>query len=170
MKNIALHWKVIIGLVLGVIWAWFAVSNEELASITMDYIKPLGDIFINLLKLIAVPLVLFSIISGVISLQDVRKLGRMGIKTLAIYLGTTIFAVTLGLIIVNIYGPGEKPDDQLRTENRISYELWLEANPDVERLDDICLSCDPKNAGIVEAVRARSNGDEPNEWVADKLQ
>ena len=63
---------------------------------TLDYIQPLGDIFINILKLIAVPLVLFSIIGGVASLGDVKKLGRLGAKTLGLYLLTTFFAVTLG--------------------------------------------------------------------------
>ncbi|MGY8918192.1 MAG: cation:dicarboxylate symporter family transporter, partial [Flavobacteriales bacterium] len=89
-KGLALHWKVIIGLILGVVYAWMSVRfgwNE----FTLNWIQPFGDIFINLLKLIAVPLVLFSIISGVASLGDMRKLGRMGVKTLAIYLTTTMF-------------------------------------------------------------------------------
>ena len=67
---------------------------------TLNWIQPFGDIFINLLKLIAVPLVLFSIISGVASLGDIKKLGRMGVKTLAIYLSTTMFAVIVGLALV----------------------------------------------------------------------
>ena len=79
MKGLALHWQVIIGLLVGIIYAWLSVTfnwNE----FTLNYIQPFGDIFINLLKLIAVPLVLFSIISGVTSLGDVKKLGRLGPK------------------------------------------------------------------------------------------
>lgn len=171
MKKIALHWQVIIGLVLGTAYAWFAVNapaSYNLPEITTDFIKPLGDIFINLLKLIAVPLVLFSVISGIISLQDVKKLGRMGLKTLGMYLATTMFAVCLGLLVVNIAKPGENVSEELRTERRISYELWLNENPDVQRLDDVCLSCDPANAELVAKVQAAS-GEQPNEWVDDKL-
>ena len=100
-KNLALHWQVIIGLVLGGVYAWFAVANNWI-HFTMDYINPFGNIFINLLKMIAVPLVLFSIISGIISLKDITQLGRMGIKTLCLYLVTTLFSVSLGLVYVNI--------------------------------------------------------------------
>ncbi|HIK66339.1 MAG TPA: dicarboxylate/amino acid:cation symporter, partial [Flavobacteriales bacterium] len=99
-KGLAMHWQVIIGLLLGIVYAWMSIQfgwNE----FTINWIQPFGDIFINLLKLIAVPLVLFSIISGVASLGDMRKLGRMGIKTLALYLTTTMFAVIVGLTLVN---------------------------------------------------------------------
>jgi Na+/H+-dicarboxylate symporter len=73
---------------------------------TADYISPLGTIFINLLKLIAVPLVLASLIVGVTSLNDMAKLSRMGGKTVGIYIVTTIFAITIGLTVVNIIQPG----------------------------------------------------------------
>ncbi|PCJ82939.1 MAG: dicarboxylate/amino acid:cation symporter [Flavobacteriales bacterium] len=167
MKKTPLHTQVIIGLILGTVYAFFAVKFDWV-RFTIDYINPFGDIFINLLKLIAVPLVLFSIISGVISLQDVSKLGRMGLKTLAAYLLTTMFAVSLGLLLVNIFKPGEKVNDTLRKENRISYELWRDANPNVQRLDDICLSCDEANKQLVEQVVQRSD-ELSNDWVADKL-
>lgn len=126
-EGLALHWKVIIGLILGVIYAWMSVEfgwNE----FTLKWIQPFGDIFINLLKLIAVPLVLFSIISGVASLGDMKKLGRMGAKTLAIYLTTTMFAVIVGLTLVNIFQPGTHASETLREDNRIRYELWRDAN------------------------------------------
>ena len=100
-KGLALHWQVIIGLLLGVAYAWASIKygwNE----FTLDWIQPIGTIFINILKLIAVPLVLFSIISGVSSLGDIKKLGRIGVKTLGIYLVTTMFAVVVGLALVNI--------------------------------------------------------------------
>ena len=134
MKKIklALHWQVIIGLVVGTIYAFLSVKYDW-NDFTMDYITPFGVIFINLLKLIAVPLVLFSIISGVVSLKDISKLGRMGAKTLGLYIVTTLFAVTIGLLLVNAFKPGAKADEGLRTENRISYELWQKSTPGVDQ-------------------------------------
>ena len=164
-KGLALHWKVIIGLILGVVYAWMSVRfgwNE----FTLNWIQPFGDIFINLLKLIAVPLVLFSIISGVASLGDMRKLGRMGVKTLAIYLTTTMFAVIVGLALVNVFKPGDYASETLRESNRIRYELWRDAN-DIVRLDEINISLNPELADKVEAIKSESS--EQNEWVSDKL-
>lgn len=165
MKKTALHWQVIIGLLLGTIYAFFAVQNDW-TVFTVHYIKPIGDIFINLLKLIAVPLVLFSIISGVISLGDVKKLGRMGVKALLAYVLTTMFAVSLGLVVVNLIKPGEKTDEKMLVDNRISYELWRDAN-DIRKLDDTCLSCDPANNSLVDDIKARAGS--TNDWVADKM-
>lgn len=165
MKKPALHWQVIIGLLLGTFYAFFAVKFDW-TEFTIDYIKPFGDIFINLLKLIAVPLVLFSIISGVIALGDVQKLGRMGLKTLAAYVLTTMFAVSLGLLVVNIIKPGSKTDQDLLVQNRIGYEIWKQDNA-IQDLDNICLSCEEKNSTYVESQR-KAKG-ETNEWVADKL-
>lgn len=91
MSKLALHWKIIIGLVLGIIWA-FAASALGWNEFTKNWIDPFGVIFIRLLKFIAVPLVLFSIISGISELKDISKLGRLGAKTLGIYLITTISA------------------------------------------------------------------------------
>lgn len=126
MKKIALHWQIIIGLVLGIGWALLS-SKLGWSQFTIDWIAPFGTIFINLLKLIAVPLVLFSIINGVAGIGDPANLGRMGAKTLIAYLLTTIFAVGLGLLLVNIIKPGELIDQQSRIDNRISYELWAES-------------------------------------------
>jgi len=167
-KNLALHWQVIIGLVLGGVYAWFAVANNWI-HFTMDYINPFGNIFINLLKMIAVPLVLFSIISGIISLKDITQLGRMGIKTLCLYLVTTLFSVSLGLVYVNIVKPGENQSLEIRTEKRIEYEIWLSENPHVERVDDINFLSDPNFSEKIAEVRARIKGEEITGWVADKL-
>ena len=168
MKKLGLHWQVMIGLVLGAVYAWFAVTNGW-TKFTMDYINPFGNIFISLLKMIAVPLVLFSIISGVISLKDITKLGRMGIKTLGLYLITTLFAVTLGLVFVNLVKPGEHQNDSIRIENRISYELWLADNPHVQRVDDVRLLDDPKYSQTITEVSARLKGEKFNDWVTDKM-
>lgn len=123
MKKIALHWQIIIGLFLGVIWALLS-SQLGWSEFTINWIAPFGTIFINLLKLIAVPLVLFSIINGVANIGDPASLGRMGGKTLLAYLITTVLAVTLGLLLVNIIKPGKLIDEDSRIDNRISYEIW----------------------------------------------
>lgn len=121
--KLALHWKIIIGLVLGVVWAIIS-SKLGWSQFTIDWIAPFGTIFINLLKLIAVPLVLFSIISGVAGLGDPSSLGRMGFKTLALYFMTTLLAVSIGLLLVNAVKPGDFVDKESRIDNRIRYELW----------------------------------------------
>lgn len=126
MKKLALHWKIIIGLVLGVVWALLS-SSLGWSSFTINWIAPFGEIFINLLKLIAVPLVLFSIINGVAGIGDPSSLGRMGGKTLIAYLATTLLAVALGLILVNVMQPGTMVDEDTRIDNRISYELWAQS-------------------------------------------
>ncbi len=126
MKKLALHWKIIIGMVLGILWALLS-STMGWSAFTINWIDPFGTIFINLLKLIAVPLVLFSIIGGVANIGDPKSLGRMGGKTLGIYLLTTIMAISLGLVLVNVFKPGKLIDEQSRIDNRISYEIWADS-------------------------------------------
>lgn len=109
MRKIALHWQIIIGMVLGIIYGLFA-SNIGWVSFTSDWIKPWGTIFVNLLKLIAVPLVFASLIKGVASLSDVSRLSRIGGKTVFLYLTTTVIAVTIGLVLVNTVKPGSNFD------------------------------------------------------------
>jgi Na+/H+-dicarboxylate symporter len=133
MKKMALHWKIIIGLVLGAIWALLS-SWLGFTDFTLDWIMPFGTIFINLLKLIAVPLVLFSIIRGISSLNDTSKVGRMGFKTILLYVGTTMLAVTIGLLIVNTVKPGKQISEETRIQNRLAYEVW--ANEKGYRLKD----------------------------------
>lgn len=106
MKKLALHWKIIIGMVLGVVYGLIA-NQLGWVDFTNDWIKPWGKIFVNLLKLIAVPLVFASLIKGVASLSDISKLSRIGGKTIAIYLVSTVIAVTIGLLLVNTVKPGE---------------------------------------------------------------
>ena len=164
-SRLALHWQVLIGLALGVGYAWASIQFGW-NSFTLNYIQPLGDIFINILKLIAVPLVLFSIIGGVASLGDVKKLGRLGGKTLGLYLLTTFFAVTLGLVLVNLFQPGTGASEDLKASNRIRYELWRDANG-IEVLDNLNLAQDPGNAALVRDIQSQQEG--MNAWVADKL-
>ena len=156
MKKLALHWKIIIGLVLGVIWAILS-SAMGWSQFTLDWIDPFGTIFINLLKLIAVPLVLFSIIDGISGLSDVTKIGRMGARTLIIYLITTVTAVGVGLFVVNVAQPGSFINEEQRIDNRIEYELWAANNDNVEILDGTCITCDESLKDRVAAVSKRSS-------------
>lgn len=150
--KLALHWKILIGLVLGVIWALLS-STWGLSEFTLKYIDPFGTIFINLLKLIAVPLVLFSIISGVTGLGDPSSLGRMGLRTLLFYFLTTLIAVSLGLLIVNSLGPGKLVEEETRIDNRIRYELWAQETG-IEVKDGQHFLNDPQYADRVAAVSA----------------
>ncbi len=113
MKNIALHWKILMGMALGVLFGWVASSFGWQAFVS-DYIRPFGTIFINLLKLIAVPLIIVSLIKGVSDLKDISKLSKMGGRTIGIYLMTTLFAVTIGLVLVNIIAPGNSISEETR--------------------------------------------------------
>ncbi|MEP0545952.1 MAG: dicarboxylate/amino acid:cation symporter [Rhodothermales bacterium] len=115
-----LHWQIILGLVLGLIYGVIAAANGW-GQFTSDWIAPFGTIFLNALKLIAVPLVLASLVLGVASLSDLRKLSRIGGKTILIYLGTTAVAVTIGLVIVNLLQPGAAIPDALQAELGAAY-------------------------------------------------
>lgn len=169
MKKLPLHIKIIIGLMLGIGWALMS-SYLGWNQFTRDWIDPWGDIFIRLLKLIAMPLVLFSIISGVTSLSDLSRLGRTGGKTLGMYLITTVFAVSLGLVLVNIIQPGTHLPDQDRIENRIRYELWAKATNN-EIKDSTRLSEDPAYAARVAELQAGREGEKPAaENKVEKLQ
>lgn len=174
MKKMALHWQVVIALLLGLAYSYFAVyTNSEAFPInqfTKDYISPFGKIFINILKMIAVPLVLFSIISGIVNLKDVKKLGKIGTKTLLIYVGTTMLAVSIGLIVVNTWKPGQNVNNEVRLEKRIEYELWLQSNPHVKRLDEICESCKPENKDVVDAILADSTRQDISADVKQKME
>jgi Na+/H+-dicarboxylate symporter len=120
MNKLALHWKIIIGLTLGVSWGLFA-NYAGLIKFTTDWIAPFGTIFINLLKLIAVPLVVTSLIVGVSSLKDISRLSRMGSKTIFIYIITTVIAITIGLTVVNIIKPGHSFSPEKREEFKRLY-------------------------------------------------
>ncbi len=104
-KKLALHWKILIGMVLGVSYGLIA-ANAEWIGFTENYIKPFGTIFINLLKLIAMPLIFFSLISGIGNLKDISRLSQMGLKTISFYMFTTVIAISVGLFLVNIIDPG----------------------------------------------------------------
>ncbi len=119
--KLELHWKIIIGLVLGLAFGVLAAA-QGWGGFTADWIAPFGKIFINLLKLIAVPLVLSSLITGVASLSDLKKLSRIGGKTITIYIATTAIAVTIGLVAVNILQPGDTVPEEMKVKLLDTYQ------------------------------------------------
>tara|TARA_Y100001970_G_scaffold10679_1_gene12569 strand:+ start:1240 stop:2529 length:1290 start_codon:yes stop_codon:yes gene_type:complete len=121
MYKLALHWKIIIGLILGLLYGILS-SNLGLGDFTSDYIAPFGLIFINLLKLIAVPLVLSSLITGVASLSDLKKLSKIGSKTISIYILTTAISVIIGLFVVNSLVPGTTIPQEMKNKLKNTYQ------------------------------------------------
>lgn len=115
-----LHWQIIIGLVLGLGYGILAAANGW-GQFTSDWIAPFGDIFMALLRLIAVPLVLASLITGVASLSDLKKLSRIGGKTIGIYIATTAIALIIGLGLVNVLKPGESVPPEMRQQLQEQY-------------------------------------------------
>ena len=122
MKKIALHWQIIIALILGVLYSYLAISQGWM-KFTLYYLRPFGDIFIRLLKMLAIPLVLFSIIKGVAGLSDISRLGRLGAKTFGLYVLTTVVSVTIGLGLVNLIEPGNKIDPAVKGEIQTYVEM-----------------------------------------------
>ncbi|WP_116106079.1 dicarboxylate/amino acid:cation symporter [Lewinella sp. IMCC34191] len=120
MKSLPLHWKIIIGMVLGVLFG-FAASTLGVSDFVVDWIKPFGIIFINALKLIAIPLIVASLIKGISDLKDVSQLSRIGGRTLGLYLVTTVTAVTIGLGIVNLVNPGKVVSEETRENLLAAY-------------------------------------------------
>ncbi len=116
MKKLALHWKILLGMGLGVVFALIMSNFDFGAKFIQDWIKPFGKIFINSLKLIAIPLILAALIKGVSDLRDISKLSKMGGRTIGIYIVTTVLAVSIGLILVNIIKPGNSISETTRTE------------------------------------------------------
>jgi len=139
MPKLAMHWWILIGLAAGVAYGYVAAINGSSAHV-LEYISPLGRLFLNLLKMIAVPLVLFSLVAGVASLNDTSKLGRIGGKSIGLYLATTAIAIAIGLVAVNLFGPGKGLSEATRdslikqTESQTSAKL---ASADVSIIDQL---------------------------------
>ena len=169
MKNLPLHIKIIIGLILGVIWA-FISSSLGWNQFTTHWINPFGVIFIRLLKFIAVPLVLFSIISGVANLSDTTKLGRLAVKTIGTYLVTTVAAISIGLILVNLVKPGNLMDSDQRLKNRLNYEAWYFDTFQGTPIDGQSYINDPKYAQLREEILGTKDYQVVDEKVSKKME
>ena len=125
-----LHWQIIIGLVLGLLYGIVAASAGW-GQFTSDWIAPFGTLFLNLLQLIAVPLILASLIVGVASLGDLEQLSRIGGKTLGIYVLTTTVALVVGLVLVNSIEPGATVPQEMRAQLEQTYQGDIEESMDV---------------------------------------
>ncbi len=116
MKKLGLHWQILLGIILGAITGMIISNFEGGKEFSQDWIKPFGKIFIKSLKLIAVPLILAALIKGVSDLKDISKLSKLGGRTIGIYITTTVIAVSLGLVFVNLIQPGVSISKKTRTE------------------------------------------------------
>ncbi len=116
MKKLALHWRILLGMILGIVFGLLMIQFEWGPGFVVDWIKPWGTIFINLLKLIAIPLIIASLIKGIADLDNISQLSKMGTKTLGLYILSTALAVTIGLVIVNVVSPGRFIQEETRAE------------------------------------------------------
>ncbi|MCW5519364.1 dicarboxylate/amino acid:cation symporter [Aureitalea sp. L0-47] len=107
MKKLALHWKILIGMLLGLVFGFIMLQVSWGPGFVEDWVKWLGTIFIKLLKLIAIPLILASLIKGISDLKDISKFSSIGLRTIVTYVFTTVIAITIGLLLVNVLQPGD---------------------------------------------------------------
>ena len=121
-----LHWQIITGLILGLVFGIVAAA-QGWSAFTSAWIAPWGQIFLRLLLLIAVPLVLASLITGVASLSDMKKLSRIGGKTIAIYMATTVVALIIGLVLVNVMKPGASVPQDMREKLETTFAEQAES-------------------------------------------
>ncbi len=120
IRKMELHWQILLGMAAGALFGVIA-AMFGLNQFVADWIKPFGNIFIDALKLIAMPLIIFSLIKGVSDLKDISSLSVMGGRTIGIYLITTVFAVTVGLFVVNLVKPGTSIAEETREELMMAY-------------------------------------------------
>ena len=144
MKKLPLYIQIILGMVLGIVFALIMTNFDFGKTFIQDWIKPFGKIFISSLKLIAVPLILASLIKGVSDLKDISKLSKMGGRTIGTYIVTTVLAVSIGLIVVNAIQPGKYIDEGTRTE-------LIESNQE-KASSKIDASAKQKEAGPLQAL------------------
>ncbi len=121
MRKLALHWQIMIGMVLGIIFGVIMTSISGGADFVKNWIQPVGSIFVRMLKLIAVPLIVASLVKGISDLKDISKFQNMGIRTIVIYVVTTIFAITIGLGLVNVMQPGNGITQETVTKLKEKY-------------------------------------------------
>ena len=150
MKSIALHWKILIGMLLGIVFGFIMLQVQGGAAFITAWVKPLGTIFVKLLKLIAVPLILASLIKGISDLKDISKFASIGIKTIVIYVLTTVIAISIGLTLVNIFDPGDGVSDAT-----------------ISKLTETYANNSSVQGKIAEATRQQQSG--PLDFVVDMI-
>jgi len=107
MKKLELHWQILIGMVLGILFGYGMTFPDFGKEFVLDWIEPIGVIFVKLLKLIAIPLILASLVKGISDLKDISKFRNIGLRTISIYIATTVVAISIGLLLVNFMKPGD---------------------------------------------------------------
>ncbi len=129
-KKLPLIWKILIGMVLGMVWG---LVSHALGwdDFTTNWVKPWGTIFLNLLKLVAVPLIFVSLVSGIASLTNITKLSRIGLKTLVLYIITTMVAISFGLVLVSVIKPGNTFPEEKKIEFQQKFAPHLEEKKSV---------------------------------------
>ena len=150
MRSLALHWKILIGMLLGVVFGFVMLQVQGGAGFVSNWVKPLGTIFVKLLKLIAVPLILASLIKGISDLKDISKFASIGLKTIVIYVLTTVIAISIGLTLVNIFNPGSGVSDAT-----------------ISTLTDTYANSTNVQGKIAEATRQQESG--PLDFVVDMV-
>lgn len=164
LKKIKLHTKIFIGLILGVV---VGLVFGEKATI----IEPVGTIFLRLITMIVVPLVLVSLMLGTASLGDIRKLGRIGIKTIAYFMITTMVAITIGLVLANAVKPGTGLNEDVRAELYKSYESKAQVSIQrmTERTGPILFNTDELKDAEGLVLRLRSSDDSLSGYIRAQL-
>lgn len=112
LKRIPLHWQIVIGMALGLLFGFVMTLVPFGKTFIGDWIAPFGTIFIRLLKLIAIPLIFASLVKGIADLQDISKFKNIGVRTIILYISTTVIAISVGLVLVNIIKPGKGVSDE----------------------------------------------------------
>lgn len=148
MKKLALHWKILIGMIVGILFGLGMTTVDGGATFVSNWINPFGTIFVKLLKLIAIPLILASLVKGISDLKDISKFKNIGLRTISIYIGTTVIAITIGLLLVNVVQPG----------NGISEET-------ISKLTETYANSGGVQAKLAEASKQKSSG--PLQFLID---
>ncbi len=112
MKKLALHWQILIGMLFGLVFGFLMLQIDGGSEFVGKWIKWLGTVFVKLLKLIAIPLILASLIKGISDLKDISKFANIGLRTIGIYILTTVIAISIGLVLVNVMQPGDGVSDE----------------------------------------------------------
>ena len=112
MRKLELHWQILIGMLLGIVFGFAMTGLDWGKEFVADWIQPLGTIFVKLLKLIAIPLIIASLVKGISDLKDISKFRNIGLRTIGIYVVTTVVAITIGLLLVNVLQPGNGIADE----------------------------------------------------------
>jgi len=121
MKKLALHWQILLGMVFGLVFGFIMLQIDGGPEFVGDWIKWLGTVFVKLLKLIAIPLILASLIKGISDLKDISKFANIGLRTIGIYVLTTVIAISIGLVLVNVLKPGDGVSDETIAKLTESY-------------------------------------------------